>query len=304
MTARASTPAVNERDLYPLHEEDDVPEIPRHERQNGYLRPALRAQIRGGFVTGNACIYWEPDNTRDYVAPDVFVVPNWRPEKEPRVYWLWEDPPIAFVAEVFSASDTAAIRQDKETKYARHVQAPEYLSYDEERRELKLRRLEAGGYEEVTPLPNGRVRSEQLQLEFGYDEEGFLWIYTMMGEKLPCYEEWNQRAAEEVERRQDAEARAVEAYRHREEETRRRQEAETRAAEEVRRRQEAETRAAEEARHRQEAEARAAEEARHRQEAEARAAEEARHRQEAEARAAELEREVAALRARLQEGDD
>jgi hypothetical protein len=88
MSVPASPAPVDERDLYPVHEEDDVPEIPRHERQNGYLRAALRTHLPDAFVTGNVCVYWERGNTRDYVAPDVFVVPGWRPVKEPRVYWL------------------------------------------------------------------------------------------------------------------------------------------------------------------------------------------------------------------------
>jgi Uma2 family endonuclease len=233
MTPPAASPPVTELDdaFYPVHEEDDVPESPEHEQQNTYLRPALRAHLRGAFVTGNICICWEPGNTKDYAAPDVLVVPGWQPETRIRVYRLWAFPPIAFVAEIFSVSDTTAIRKRKERRYAEQVGAREYLSYDEERGTLVLRRLGARGYEAVEPLPNGRVRSEQLGLEFGCDETGFLWAYTLEGEKLPNYEELEELAAEEGERRQVAEARAAEEAREREAERQRRREAEARAAE-------------------------------------------------------------------------
>lgn len=233
MTVSASPAIVTEFDeeFYPVHEEDDVPESEEHERQNSYLRPVLRAHLRGSLVTGNICVYWEIGNTRDYVAPDVLVVPGWQPETSIRVYRMWAFPPIAFVAEVFSRTDTAAARKRKEKQYAEQVRASEYLSYDEERRVLTLRRLGPTGYEVVKALPNGRLRSEQLPLEFGCDESGFLWIYTPGGERLPCYEELGDRAAADAQQRQEAVARAAEAEARAAAETRQRQDAEARAVE-------------------------------------------------------------------------
>jgi hypothetical protein len=113
----------------------------------------------------------------------------------------------------------------------------------------------------VALQPNGRAWSEQLELEFGTDTDGFLWIYTSAGERLLDHAELDRLAADERERRQEAEARATEEYRRREAETRRRQEAGALAAAEARQRQEAERRATE-------AESRAAQEAARREELE------------------------------------
>jgi len=266
MTTHLTPAAVDERDLYPLHEEDDVPEIPHHEQVVRYLRDAIGAHGPDWFVTGNVCIYWEPGNHEAYAAPDVFVVRAALAQPDPRVYLLWRDPPIVFVAEVGSRSTSQDEEGVRLERYRDVLRVPEHLYLDPERKELRLRRLGPGGYELVAVEPNGRVRSEQLQLEFEVDEDGFLWVYTPDGERLLTYEA-------EAELRQEAEARAIE---------------------EAERRRVAEARAIEAAQQQQEAEARAIEEAHRRQEAEARAAEEAAQRQ-------ELERQLAALRARLQE---
>jgi len=158
-------------------------------------------------------------------------------------------------------------------KYRDSLRVPEHLFYDPEGIALKLRRLGPAGYEEVTPDAQGRVRSEQLGLEFGLDADGFLWVYTVQGERLMTHEE-------EVLRRRAAEARV-------DEEARQRQDAEMRAQRAQARAREKERQRAEEAQRRREAEARATD-------AESRAAEEA-------ARREELERQLAALRAQLEQ---
>jgi Uma2 family endonuclease len=280
MTTHLSPAAVNERDLYPLHEEDDVTETPQHERLVRYLRDAIAAQVPGRFVTGNVCIYWEPGNYEAYAAPDLFVAQAALSHPDPRVYLFWQDPPLVFVAEVGSRSTSQDEEGVRLERYRDILRVPEHLYFDPERKELRLRRLGPVGYEVVAPEPNGRLRSEQLQLEFAVDEDGFLWVYTPDGERLLTYDEVAQR-------QQSAEARAIE-------EAERRREVEARAIEEAEHRQEAEARSAEEAQRRQAAEAQAAEEAQRRQAAETRAAEEAAQRQ-------ELERQLAALRARWQE---
>jgi len=97
---------VDERDRYPIHEEDNVPEIEAHEAQVRYCRDALKAHFPDRYVGGNLCIYWERGNTRHYIAPDVFVAAGELAKPKPRVYLLWEDPPVRFVLEVISRETT------------------------------------------------------------------------------------------------------------------------------------------------------------------------------------------------------
>src|SRR5207244_11097653 len=105
--------SVDDQEYYPLHEEDDLPETPPTRCQVTDLDPALRAHFPGWFVTGNVCIYWESGNTRDYRAPDVFVVKEPLSEPVTRVYQLWKQPPGAFALEGGSRS---TLRQDVGTK--------------------------------------------------------------------------------------------------------------------------------------------------------------------------------------------
>jgi Uma2 family endonuclease len=244
VTAKLSPTALDDRELYPLHEEDDVTEIPFHERQVRYLRGALSARFPGWFVTGNVGIYWEPGNFALSRAPDVLVVREPLPEPDPRVYLTWRDPPVSFVAEIGSRSTQAVDEGPKVAIYAQNVRAAEYLYADPPRGELRLWRSGAAAYEEVAAEANGRFRSAELELEFGLDE-GVLRVYTPEGERLRTHEEAEQEA-QEAGRRVAAEAhqRATEARRRQAAEARAAQ-AEERAAEEAARRQELERQLAE-----------------------------------------------------------
>jgi hypothetical protein len=245
---------VDDRSLYPIHEEDDVPEIPRHEREVRNLLDVLSFRFPDRFVTGNACIYWIPGDFQTYYAPDAFVAEGPPAEPEPRVYHIWQDPPIAFVAEVKSRWITEEQREHNFRICELVLCVPEFLEFDPETLLLRMWRLGAQGYESVVPEANGRLRSRELELEFGLDLEGRLRAYTQNGQLLRIYEEAERDreqaerdralaealAAEQARQREAAEALAAEEARQREEAVRARQVAEDRAEEEARRREELE----------------------------------------------------------------
>src|SRR5204862_2257572 len=116
--------------------------------------------------TGNVCIYWERGNTRDYIAPDIFVVKEPLTEPVKRVYQMWKQPPVAFVLEMGSRSTFRKDEGPKLERYQNQVEAAEYLYTDPPRSDLRLWRLGASGYQKVEPEPNGRLRSQELGLEF------------------------------------------------------------------------------------------------------------------------------------------
>jgi Uma2 family endonuclease len=277
MSTPVPTAAVDEQKLYPVHEEDSVPEGAPHEFAVRYVRDALAVLYRDSLVTGDICIYWERGNTQRYAAPDVLVVRGRQRLPLPRTYLLWREPPVSFVVEIGSDRTRPIDLEEKPGTYSEHVKAEEYFYADppdpeSPLRELRLWRLGPEGYLPVEPQENGRLRSDVLGVELGWDAADMLRIYVD-GVPQPTHEESEQRAEEESQRRQEAEAER---------------------AEEARRRQEAEARAQSAAEQRQEAEARLADEANRRREAESRAADEAARRQ-------ELERQLAELRARLGE---
>jgi hypothetical protein len=195
VSTQVSSALVDERDSYPIHEEDDQPEIDPHERQVRYARDALQATFPDRYVGGNLCIYWEQGNRRRYIAPDLFVARGLPAVPRPRVYLLWEDPPVSFVLEVISR-ETAAMVAKNRGIYRRHLQVAEVLEVNAEQHQVQLWRLGPKGYEAVPPEASGRLRSQELGLEFELDENAFLWIYAPTGDRLLTYEEENQRRTE------------------------------------------------------------------------------------------------------------
>jgi Uma2 family endonuclease len=210
MAVRAPTPELwDDQEYYPLHEEDDVPEIPLHHELAADLFDALRARFPDCFITGNVCLYWERGNRSKYRAPDLFVVTEPLAEPVERVYLLWMQPPVAFVAEIGSKS---TFRRDEGPKlqiYSRLVKAREYLYFDPPTRNLRLWRLGSRGFVAVKPEANGRLRSLELEVEFGVDAAGALRVYTLDGERLRTHQE-SERLLEATEQRlEEAEARAA-----------------------------------------------------------------------------------------------
>jgi Uma2 family endonuclease len=220
MATPITTPLVDEHNLYPIHEEDDVPEKRFHEKVTRYFRDALAARFPDWNVFGNVCIYWERGNYARYRAPDVCVAQGPVGDPPPPVHLMWLDPPVIFVAEIGSRSTFRTDEGPKLEIYAEHIHPEEYLYahvLDEEQRMapegLKLWRRTDLGYRPVVPEPNGRLRSDVLQLELGVDERGYLRLYTLDGEALPTYEEAEQARVEAEQARVEAERRATDAER-------------------------------------------------------------------------------------------
>ena len=226
---------VDEHDLYPCHEEDTVPQGDPHFWQVHYLGGATQAHRSDLRVTCDICHYWQPGNKKRYVAPDVSVIAGPPPAHRPNVYLAWRDPPLLFTAEIASPSKRQADVKHKQAIYELILQVPEHLDADPERGLLALWQWGESAYRAVPPDAHGRVWSERLGLWFGYDEDGFLRLYTREGEMLLTQEEEKERADAEAQRA-DAEAQRATS------EARRRVEAERQAQAEAQRRAEAERR--------------------------------------------------------------
>jgi Uma2 family endonuclease len=197
MAIRVPPLSVDDQDYYPLHEEDDVPETPPHEAAARYARDAIAARFPDWFVTGNVCIYWEPGNTKDYRAPDLFVVKEPLTEPVRRVYQLWKQPPVVFALEVGSRTTfrhgypRSGWMGPKVELYQEKVKAAEYCHVDLDHGRKRLWRLGPTGYEEVAPEPNGRLRSLELELDLDLEDD-LLRVYTFDGERLRSHEESEQ----------------------------------------------------------------------------------------------------------------
>jgi len=203
----------DEHDLYPVHEEDSVPETPRHFWQVTYLAAALQSHLPGLWVTGDTCLYWERGDKKRYVAPDVSVIACPPPPEPKNVYLAWSDPPLLFVVEVGSRSTLAADTGPKVETFERLLAVPEYLYADPPRGDLRLWRMVNDRYTPVPREADGRVWSAQLEVWFGYDAQGFLRAYTPTGTMLLTHEEERSRRAEAEQRAQSEAAARAEAER-------------------------------------------------------------------------------------------
>jgi hypothetical protein len=227
-----------DRERFSLHEEEDVVEISRHRRQIVYWETNLQAELPDRFVGANMAVYWVPGQyEKPWVGPDVFVSRNLRADARPRVFLLWEDGPIQFVAEVASDRTRRSERSKREQNYRVDLEVPAYLYLDLEPRQLELWRLHDGKYQRV-PEEGGRLYSQELGLWFGWDaEEPFVRIWTPDGRMLLTKEEERdqrmeaeQRAQAEQQQRLRAEQQALQAEQQALQEREQRLEAEARAA--------------------------------------------------------------------------
>ncbi|HET6385396.1 MAG TPA: Uma2 family endonuclease [Armatimonadota bacterium] len=200
----------NEHDFYPVHEEDSVPEKPRHLRQWHYILGAAQSERLDLWVTGDMCLYWERGNTRKYLAPDIAVIACRPPVEPENVYLAWSDPSLIFVGEIGSRSTLKRDTGPKVSLYEQKLRVPEYLYADPPKKDFRFWRMVNGKYVQIEPDERGRIWSEQLGLWFGFDETGFLRIYTADGRMLLTHVEERQRADEESRRRRDLERRLAE----------------------------------------------------------------------------------------------
>ena len=163
------------------------------------------------YVTGDLLIYYEEGNTRQSVAPDVFVVLG-AERHERMVYKLWEEPKAPdFVLEVASPRTWKEDEGPKAALYAR-LGVREYWQYDPTGDllpvRLKGRRL-VGGVYEAQPVVESldgtlMLRSETLGLDLLAGRDGGLHFRDpVTGERLPSLKE-------ETAARRTAEARVAE----------------------------------------------------------------------------------------------
>ena len=143
------------------------------------------------YVSGDLFIYYEEDNPRARVAPDVFVafgVPN---HKRP-IYKLWEEGVVpAFVMEVASRG-TWREDEGRKAKLYERLGVPEYWQYDPTGEylglKLKGRRLVEGAYvpQPVVESLDGMLllRSESLDLDFRVKGEESHFFDPATGERL------------------------------------------------------------------------------------------------------------------------
>jgi Uma2 family endonuclease len=169
--AAIESPQSNQKEIdYPESDGKPLGETDFHVTVILYLRQALRLFFQGVanvYVAANNLFYYEEDNPRTFVVPDVYVVKD-VPNHDRRVYKLWEEK--AAPAVVFEITSRSTRREDLGDKRALYemLGVPEYFLFDPEAEYLKPQlqgfRLLDGFYSPIHHDDDGAVYSEQLRL--------------------------------------------------------------------------------------------------------------------------------------------
>jgi Uma2 family endonuclease len=200
---------------YPHSDGKPVGETPEHVRNLLYLYQELDTFFEDDpqvFVAGNMFVYYEQDNPRRHVSPDVFVVRGIPKRTDPprRRYLLWENKPIDFVIELTSASTRREDTVDKMAIYRDILGVKEYFLFDpfEEFLHPRLQgyRLRGGRYTSIRPV-EGRLPSKvtglhleaQGQMLRLYDPATRGWLKTPPEEREDLRQERAARQGAEAE---------------------------------------------------------------------------------------------------------
>lgn len=281
-----STPPI-QRNGYPTSDGKPMAETDLHRNLMIQLIAVLQAWYADEpttYVSGNLLLFYEENNRRRHVSPDVFVAFGVGNHLRPN-YLLWEERAGPGVVIELTSSSTHRVDVHRKMElYRDTLRVAEYFLFDpmEDYLSPSLQgyRLTQGEYRPIR-MQEGRLRSRRLGLLLERDGTQLRFVNPTTNERLPTPAE--VRLASESALRSSEQARFY---------------AETRADQEERERRLAEERAAQEERERRLAEERAAQEKRERRLAEERAAQEERERRLAEERIARLEREIEELRRR------
>ncbi|MDE0010614.1 MAG: Uma2 family endonuclease [Candidatus Poribacteria bacterium] len=173
--------------VYPESDGQPMAETERHQKVMIDYIDILRRHFRDVpdvHVGGNLLLYYEENNPRRWVSPDVFMVRGVS-KKELRVYKTWEQhPTLDFVLEVASPSTVRKDLGEKKELYANVLKVREYYIYDpyhEIEPSFIGFRLVEGMYEEIGVVED-RLPSETLGLELG-EHEGVLLLYDPVGDE-------------------------------------------------------------------------------------------------------------------------
>ena len=208
------------RDDYPESDGKPVGETPLHVLVTFRLFGALLLAYKGRddvIVGCDQLMYYEPDNIKKFLVPDIFVVLGVkpRPEAERQTWRIWEEGGYGpdFVLEVTSKS-TRKHDEGRKHRIYEEIGVREYWQYDPTADyltpELKGHRLVSGGkFEPVELEQRGRllVAPSLLGLEL-HLQDGELRLFDPNSGYLPTQEE----AVEARQAAEQAQRKAEQAY--------------------------------------------------------------------------------------------
>ena len=180
---------------------------------------AYYADQENVYVSGNLLLFYEKNNRRKHISPDVFVVEGVSRHQRPN-YLLWDERPPAFVIELTSSSTRNEDLTTKMALYQDVLKVQEYFLFDpcEDYLDPSMQgwRLRSGTYRRIRPVA-GRLPSQTTGLHL--EREGTvlrLWnpetgerLLLPVEEAEERAEQAEERATSAVQARREAEQRAA-----------------------------------------------------------------------------------------------
>ena len=199
---------------YPESDGKPIGETPAHRQAITDTVETLADYLRDEphtYVSGNMFVYYKPNDSKSFVAPDVFVVKGVRAGAR-RTYKIWEEgqaPVVIF--EMTSVSTRKEDLEDKQLLYA-ELGVREYFLFDPLAEYLNPPlqgfRLRHGQYHPIRADGEGALLSHELALKLRREAELLRFIDTLTEEPLLTPAEGFARARIEAEAREAAEQRA------------------------------------------------------------------------------------------------
>ncbi len=162
------------------------------------------------YVSGNLLLFYEPENRRKHVSPDVLVTKGLKPGLRLN-YILWQEGlPPNVVIEVTSKSTRKEDIEKKFEIYRDVIRVAEYFVFDPYSEyldpPLQGYRLADGRYDAIT-LVNGRLACEQLDLELEGQKEALRLYDRRTSQPLLTPREEVERLRSELQRAGQAKSR-------------------------------------------------------------------------------------------------
>ena len=169
---------------------------------------AFYAEQENVYVSGNLLLFYEENNRRKHISPDVFVVQGVGRYQRPN-YLLWEERPPCFVIELTSSSTRNEDLTTKMALYQDVLKVQEYFLFDPcgDYLDPSMQgwRLRNGVYRRIRPVA-GRLPSRTTGLHLERDETVLRLWNPETGERLLLPIEEAEERAEQAEGRATAEA--------------------------------------------------------------------------------------------------
>lgn len=159
---------------YPESDGQPMGETDKHRQLMIDLIEALKIYFAADpnvYVSGNLMCYYEENNPKVSISPDVFVVRG-AAKHERRIYKFWEEPAPNVVVEI-SSRKTRKDDFGKKKNIYRELGVREYFVFDPDAKlRAPLRAFRLHGAELVEEMVTGnRVRSQELGLELVHTQE-------------------------------------------------------------------------------------------------------------------------------------